>query len=246
MQVQGLASGEYEDVLGASQRLPIPAKLRAGEQIDGLEVLKLVADTIALNLTARLQVVRTLHLRGGLRAVVNLLDARADRAWAERGIYLASKAALESITLTAAQEWAPETRVNGVALGPVEPENADDRWGAKHSDAVLAMLALGRPVRPAEVARVVALLLSEQARVDTKPQLEIFADDVKCTHGATVGRLDALPLFYLKSRGISAENAKALLTYAFAAEVLETIELDALRLELERAVFARFTHAALE
>lgn len=91
-----------------------------------------------------------------------------------------------------------------------------------------------------------ALLLSEQARVDTKPQLEIFADDVKCTHGATVGRLDALPLFYLKSRGISAENAKALLTYAFAAEVLETIEVDALRVELERAVFARFTHAALE
>ena len=91
-----------------------------------------------------------------------------------------------------------------------------------------------------------ALLLSEQARVDTKPQLEIFADDVKCTHGATVGRLDAMPLFYLKSRGISAENAKALLTYAFAAEVLETIELDALRLELERAVFERFTHATFE
>ena len=82
--------------------------------------------------------------------------------------------------------------------------------------------------------------------MDTKPQLEIFADDVKCTHGATVGRLDALPLFYLKSRGISADNAKALLTYAFAAEVLETIEVEALRLELERAVFARFTHTALE
>ena len=91
-----------------------------------------------------------------------------------------------------------------------------------------------------------ALLLSEQARVDTKPQLEIFADDVKCTHGATVGRLDELPLFYLKSRGIGAENAKALLTYAFAAEVLETIENDPLRLALERAVFERFTHTALE
>ena len=91
-----------------------------------------------------------------------------------------------------------------------------------------------------------ALLLSEQARVDTKPQLEIFADDVKCTHGATVGRLDELPLFYLKSRGIGAESAKALLTYAFAAEVLETIENDPLRLALERAVFERFTHTALE
>jgi Fe-S cluster assembly protein SufD len=88
-----------------------------------------------------------------------------------------------------------------------------------------------------------ALLLSEHARVDIKPQLEIFADDVKCTHGATVGRLDQLSLFYMKSRGIGAENARALLTYAFAAEVLETIELDTLRVGLEARVFQRFTNA---
>ena len=87
-----------------------------------------------------------------------------------------------------------------------------------------------------------ALLLSNTARVDTKPQLEIFADDVKCTHGATVGRLDDSALFYMKSRGIGAENSRALLTYAFAAEVLETIELDALREGLERIAFERFTH----
>jgi Fe-S cluster assembly protein SufD len=87
-----------------------------------------------------------------------------------------------------------------------------------------------------------ALLLSNTARVDTKPQLEIFADDVKCTHGATVGRLDEQSLFYMKSRGIGAENARALLTYAFAAEVLETVELDALRDGLERIAFERFTH----
>ena len=86
-----------------------------------------------------------------------------------------------------------------------------------------------------------ALLLSAQAKVDTKPQLEIFADDVKCTHGATVGRLDEVGLFYMKSRGIGADNARALLTYAFAAEVLETIELDALREGLEALAFARFT-----
>jgi len=91
-----------------------------------------------------------------------------------------------------------------------------------------------------------ALLLSDRARVDTKPQLEIFADDVKCTHGATIGRIDEHALFYLQSRGIPVENAKALLTYAFAAEALETIEIDALRLELERGVFERFTHTRLE
>ena len=87
-----------------------------------------------------------------------------------------------------------------------------------------------------------ALLLSSTARVDSKPQLEIFADDVKCTHGSTVGRLDEIALFYMKSRGIGAESARALLTYAFAAEVLETVELDALRDGLERIAFERFTH----
>ena len=85
------------------------------------------------------------------------------------------------------------------------------------------------------------LLLSEHAHVDTKPQLEIFADDVKCTHGATVGRIDETAFFYMKSRGINGETARRLLTYAFAADVLETIELDALRVGLEELTLKRFT-----
>ena len=85
-----------------------------------------------------------------------------------------------------------------------------------------------------------SLLIGDAARVDTKPQLEIFADDVKCTHGATVGRLDEIALFYMKSRGIGAERARALLTYAFAAEVLELIELEPLKLALEGLLFERF------
>jgi Fe-S cluster assembly protein SufD len=85
------------------------------------------------------------------------------------------------------------------------------------------------------------LLLSPSARVDTKPQLEIFADDVKCTHGATVGRLDEVAMFYLNSRGIGRDTARTLLTYAFAADVLETIELEPLRRELEKLVLARFS-----
>jgi Fe-S cluster assembly protein SufD len=88
------------------------------------------------------------------------------------------------------------------------------------------------------------LLLSERARIDTKPQLEIFADDVRCTHGATVGRLDEMALFYMKSRGVSADAATRLLTYAFAADVLETIEVEAVRTELERATLERFTGAS--
>jgi Fe-S cluster assembly protein SufD len=85
------------------------------------------------------------------------------------------------------------------------------------------------------------LLLSDGARVDTKPQLEIFADDVKCTHGATVGRIDELALFYMRSRGVGPAQAKRLLTYAFAADVLEKIELESLRESLEAQVLERFT-----
>ncbi|MDB4915350.1 MAG: FeS assembly protein SufD [Gemmatimonadetes bacterium] len=85
------------------------------------------------------------------------------------------------------------------------------------------------------------LLLSERAQIDTKPQLEIFADDVKCTHGATVGRLDETSLFYMKSRGINARMARELLTYAFAADVLETIEQVDVREGLEAATLVRYT-----
>jgi Fe-S cluster assembly protein SufD len=90
------------------------------------------------------------------------------------------------------------------------------------------------------------LLLSERARIDTKPQLEIFADDVKCTHGATVGRLDELSRFYMRSRGVGAEMTRRLLTYAFAADVLETIAIDAVRVALEEATLERFTRSARE
>lgn len=83
------------------------------------------------------------------------------------------------------------------------------------------------------------LLLSRTASIDTKPQLEIFADDVKCTHGATVGQIGDEAMFYLMSRGIPKEKAKAILVYAFAAEVLERIPDDGLRERLESRLFAK-------
>ncbi len=85
------------------------------------------------------------------------------------------------------------------------------------------------------------LLLSDGARIDTKPQLEIFADDVKCTHGATVGSLDENALFYMRSRGVGPTQARRLLTYAFAADVLEKIELEPLGKALEAQVLERFS-----
>jgi Fe-S cluster assembly protein SufD len=81
-----------------------------------------------------------------------------------------------------------------------------------------------------------SLLLSAEAEIDTKPELEIFADDVKCSHGATVGELDAEQLFYLRSRGISDAEARSILVRAFLAEALEAVANEQVRAVLEQAV----------
>jgi Fe-S cluster assembly protein SufD len=88
------------------------------------------------------------------------------------------------------------------------------------------------------------LLLSRDAEIDTKPQLEIFADDVKCAHGATVGQLDDDMLFYLRSRGIGEATARSLLTYAFANDVLNRIRLEPVRVRLEQALLTRLPEGA--
>jgi Fe-S cluster assembly protein SufD len=88
------------------------------------------------------------------------------------------------------------------------------------------------------------LLLSEHAEVDTKPQLEIFADDVKCSHGATVGQLDEDQIFYLRSRGVADGAARALLTYAFAAEVVARVDNVVLRQQLENLLSQRLPAGA--
>lgn len=89
------------------------------------------------------------------------------------------------------------------------------------------------------------LLLSKEARVDTKPQLEIFADDVKCAHGATVGQLEEEELFYLISRGLHPELAQNLLTYGFAEEVIAKLKIESIKSQLDETVLNRL-HAKLE
>ena len=84
-----------------------------------------------------------------------------------------------------------------------------------------------------------ALLLSDSARIDTKPQLEIFADDVKCTHGATVGNLDPMSAFYCQSRGIPSDVARRMLIHAFAAEVLNEVTSEPIRAALNQLVHER-------
>jgi Fe-S cluster assembly protein SufD len=83
-----------------------------------------------------------------------------------------------------------------------------------------------------------ALLLSDEATINTKPQLEIFADDVKCTHGAAIGQLDEDAMFYLRARGISERDARDMLIHAFAGEILDHIAIDAVKAKVEDAVFS--------
>ncbi|MDX8389106.1 MAG: Fe-S cluster assembly protein SufD [Mariprofundaceae bacterium] len=87
------------------------------------------------------------------------------------------------------------------------------------------------------------LLLSKKAEVDTKPELEIYNDDVKCAHGATVGQLDQAQLFYMRSRGLSEAEAKEVLTFAFADEVLTAMDNNTVRRFVEREAFSKLPHS---
>jgi Fe-S cluster assembly protein SufD len=88
------------------------------------------------------------------------------------------------------------------------------------------------------------LLLSEEARADSQPQLEIYADDVKCTHGATLGPIDPRMMFYLQSRGLPAAAARNLLTYGFGAEILNSVSLEELRAQLDALLRRRLDEGA--
>jgi Fe-S cluster assembly protein SufD len=83
-------------------------------------------------------------------------------------------------------------------------------------------------------------LLTDTATVNTKPQLEIYADDVKCSHGSSTGQLDADALFYLRSRGLGEDSAKALLMYAFANDIINHIEIEALKEYVDNILTERF------
>ena len=84
-----------------------------------------------------------------------------------------------------------------------------------------------------------ALLLSDNASINTKPQLEIFADDVKCTHGAAIGQLDEDAIFYLRARGLTYFEARDMLIHAFAGDILDRVKVEPLRLALERELYAQ-------
>jgi Fe-S cluster assembly protein SufD len=91
-----------------------------------------------------------------------------------------------------------------------------------------------------------ALLLSDHATINTKPQLEIFADDVKCTHGAAIGQLDEDALFYLRARGLTFAEARDLLIHAFAGEILDRVKVEPLKQALEAELYAQLARDLAE
>src|SRR4029079_16772715 len=84
-----------------------------------------------------------------------------------------------------------------------------------------------------------ALLLTDDAQVNTKPQLEIFADDVKCTHGAAIGQLDEDAIFYLRARGLTYYEARDMLIHAFAGQILDRVKIDSLKQALEGELYVQ-------
>jgi Fe-S cluster assembly protein SufD len=91
-----------------------------------------------------------------------------------------------------------------------------------------------------------ALLLTDGATINTKPQLEIFADDVKCTHGAAIGQLDEDAVFYLRARGLTFQEARDMLIHAFAGEILDRVKVDRLRAALEEELYAQLARDLAE
>src|SRR5205823_12899849 len=87
------------------------------------------------------------------------------------------------------------------------------------------------------------LVLSENSTINTKPELQLLADDVRCTHGATVGQLDQEALFYLRTRGIGRTDARDLLVYAFARDIIDRIGIPAIHEHLEKALFESLMHS---
>jgi Fe-S cluster assembly protein SufD len=87
-----------------------------------------------------------------------------------------------------------------------------------------------------------ALLLSDDANINSKPELEIFANDVKCTHGAAIGQLDDAAMFYLRSRGLGVADARAMLVHAFAGDILNRVKIAPVRDHVEGILTARLPH----
>jgi len=178
-------------------------------------------------------------------------------------ILLGAKLCRNEVHVTLAGERC-ESLINGLYL-PHDQQHMDNHMRVNHaapncdsrqfyrgiltdqaSAVFCGRIVVDRPAQKTDAKQSNAnLLLSDDAKVDTMPQLEIFADDVKCTHGATSGEIDEEALFYLMARGIPEDAARGMLIYAFAHEAIDRMSVDAIRAPLENLLIARFPQLRL-
>ena len=144
-----------------------------------------------------------------------------------------------SNTLALLEDRGAECVLDGLYLARGR-QHMDHQTRVEHTSSHCSTRELYKGILDDEARAVFrVLLLSEKARVDSMPQLEIYADDVSCTHGSTTGQLDRDPIFFLRSRGVGEEAARALLTYAFANEILGRMDLEPVRQRLSEELRRR-------
>jgi Fe-S cluster assembly protein SufD len=183
-----------------------------------------------------------LTLQAGATATLHLLNAGGKLGRIAIDVTLHEGAAF---SLGAVQLGSGEQTVEIVTtVRHIEPEATSRQTvrsivAKKATASYLGKVAVARKAQKTDsVQSVKAMLLDRTATANAKPELEIYADDVKCTHGATVGELDSQAMFYLASRGLPPETAKTLLLQAFIAEVFGDVADEAVKMRLEEAALA--------
>ena len=204
-------------------------------------------------LDADAQATRALHLSARIDADAQLeliqLDFGGRRVRQELDVHLAAPGAqfVQSGLTALAGRSQVDNRSHVWHQAPHTTSRSDGRLiAAGKARAILnakVQVQPGADKTDAET-RIASLLLSDKAEIDAKPELEIYADDVKCAHGASFGQLDPAAAFYLRSRGLSADDAQQLLTLAFAQSVLDRVPLEGLRGWAEQRVRALLSEAA--
>ena len=232
-------SWRYSDLEAVASVWPIPAPERievaAGEEIARVIVQDAAPDVVAIHDYA-------VVLGAGARATFHVLNTGGKLGRVTIDVTLHEGAHFE---LGGAMLGGGEQTLEIVTtMRHIEPHATSNQvvrsvLGGRATGSYLGKVAVARHAQKTDASQSVkAMLLARTATANAKPELEIYADDVKCAHGATVGELDANALFYLMSRGIAPADAKALLLRGFIAGVFDDVADDAAREQLEAAASA--------
>lgn len=230
----------YADIAAVSAAWPLPAPERIVVAAGEAFARTIVQDEGGIRQLA-------ITLEAGARCDLHILNIGGDYGRVEIAVRLAEGAHFElagAIIGGAEQTLEIVTSLDHAEPGATSNQIIRSVLGGKATGTYLGRIGVARDAQRTDAAQSVkAMLLSPTAVANAKPELEIFADDVKCAHGATVGALDEQALFYLKSRGIGEAEAKALLLEAFVAGLFEDIADDGARSDLEARARAALKRA---